>query len=141
LELILRLGHDLETRLSIQMVKVESLVCVSQILYSSTIGFKRVLCTGCSVTLSLQGSGHWPIKGALGNYLNLIKPFRNHLNDLLTCSGENGDFPHSPQVEKRSREKRERARTTNCFIAFRHNSMILVRTLPSDSTPCRTRLV
>jgi len=34
------------------------------------------------------------LKGALGNYFNLIKPFRNHLNGLITCSGENDDFPH-----------------------------------------------
>jgi len=34
-------------------------------------------------------------KGAFGNYFHLIKPFRNHLNGLITCSGENGDFPRS----------------------------------------------
>jgi len=30
------------------------------------------------------------IKGAQGNFFNLIKPFRNHLNGSITCSGENG---------------------------------------------------
>jgi len=37
------------------------------------------------------------LKRALGNYFNLIKPFRNHLNGLITRSGENGDLPCSPQ--------------------------------------------
>jgi len=41
-----------------------------------------------------------PFKGALGNYFNLIKPFRNHFNGSITCSGENGDFPPSVPRQK-----------------------------------------
>jgi len=44
-------------------------------------------------------------KGALGNYFNLIKSYRNHLNGSITCSGENGVFPRSPQRHQANLEK------------------------------------
>jgi len=63
-----------------------------------------------------------------------MKSFRNHLDGLITCSGENDDVSRSSQRsqvgnkpcnigtniplswKQKSREKRERARNTNCFM-------------------------
>jgi len=57
----------------------------------------RVQLTHVTFTSTIEWTNLAFVKGALGNYFNLIKPFRNHLNGSITCSGENWYFPHFPQ--------------------------------------------
>jgi len=49
------------------------------------------------VWVSVTNINSVSLKGAVGNYFNLIKPFKNYFNGSITSSGENGGFPHSPQ--------------------------------------------